>query len=70
MFEGIAAELPEEQVDVLAQAAGVRIERIVSRGHGSPEGFWYDQPEDEWVCLLAGRATLTFEDGEALALAA
>ncbi|MCB1909597.1 MAG: cupin domain-containing protein [Rhodocyclaceae bacterium] len=60
----------EEVVEPLHSRAGVRIERIVSRGHQSPEGFWYDQPEDEWVCLLAGRATLTFEDGEALALAA
>ena len=68
LFEGIAAELPEEQVDVLAQAAGVRIERIVSRGHGSPEGFWYDQPEDEWVLVAAGEGMLEFEDGRRITL--
>ncbi len=27
----------------------LRVERIVSIAQSSPEGFWYDQPEDEWV---------------------
>ena len=40
----------------------MRLERIVSHGHSSPEGFWYDQPEDEWVMLLQGAARLEFED--------
>ncbi|MEZ5064270.1 MAG: cupin domain-containing protein [bacterium] len=68
LFAGIAAELPEEQVDVLARSGGVRIERIVSRGHASPEGFWYDQPEDEWVLVAAGEGTLEFEDGRRITL--
>lgn len=36
----------------------MRVERIVSRGHRSPEGFWYDQAEDELVVLVAGEAAL------------
>jgi cupin 2 domain-containing protein len=40
----------------------VRIERIVSLGHASPPGFWYDQAEAEWVLLLAGAARLRFAD--------
>ncbi|MHB8801619.1 MAG: cupin domain-containing protein, partial [Rhodocyclaceae bacterium] len=39
-----------------------RIERIVSTGQASPEGFWYDQPRDEWVLLLSGSAGLRFAD--------
>jgi cupin 2 domain-containing protein len=42
----------------------VRIERIVSTGQESPPGFWYDQPDDEFVVLLAGAARLRFEDGD------
>ena len=42
--------------------AGARIERIVSWGHASPEGFWYDQDEAEWVAVLVGRARLRLED--------
>lgn len=58
------ADLPEELTEILATGTGVRIERIVSRGHVSPEGFWYDQAEDEWVAVLRGRATLLLEGGE------
>lgn len=41
----------------------LRIEQIVSYGHASPAGFWYDQPDPEWVMLAQGSATLSF-DGE------
>lgn len=47
----------------LLEAANVRIERIVSHGHASPEGFWYDQEQHEWVIVLKGAARLRFEDG-------
>lgn len=41
------------------------IERIISDGHASPEGFWYDQEKSEWVMVLRGSAGLRFEgDGE------
>ena len=40
----------------------MRIERIVSQGHSSPHGFWYDQDQNEWVVLLKGAARLEFED--------
>jgi cupin 2 domain-containing protein len=49
-----------EQVEVLLRAEGVRIERIVSRGHCSPPGFWYDQHEHEWVIVIEGAAELEF----------
>ena len=58
----------DEVAERLAGNGAVRIERIVSRGHASPEGFWYDQDEAEFVLVLAGAARLTFADGEALAL--
>jgi cupin 2 domain-containing protein len=59
-------EIPDarnrEIVDTILAASGVRIERIVSLGQSSPEGFWYDQQEAEWVLLLAGAARLRFAD--------
>ncbi|MPZ29949.1 MAG: cupin domain-containing protein [Rhodospirillales bacterium] len=54
----------EEQVDLLVEGAGVRIERIVSTGRASPPAFWYDQPDDEFVVLLTGAARLRFEEGD------
>jgi cupin 2 domain-containing protein len=64
LFAGIPAALPDEIAETLLGREGLRIERIVSRGHASPEDFWYDQAEDEWVLLVRGTAGLQFE-GEA-----
>ncbi len=61
IFEEIPTSLPEEVQQVIANKGAVRIERIISFGHKSPEGFWYDQKEDEFVLLLSGSATLQFE---------
>ena len=62
LFEHIPEALPEEWVELLAEGANARVERIVSNGQASPAGFWYDQDEHEWVLLIAGFATLEFED--------
>lgn len=53
---------PDETVRQLLSQPGLRIERIVSTGQSSPPGFWYDQPEGEWVLLVQGAAALRFED--------
>jgi len=68
LFDAIPAELPEELVQPLLRADHLRIERIVSLGHASPEGFWYDQEAHEWVLLLAGSARLRFEGDAAIDL--
>jgi hypothetical protein len=67
LFADFPQRLPEEMVTTLLEAANVRIERIVSHGHASPEGFWCDQDQHEWVVVLKGAARLRFEDGEAVA---
>lgn len=41
----------------------VRIERIISHGHITPEGTWYDQTDNEWVIVIEGEAKLAFDDG-------
>jgi cupin 2 domain-containing protein len=64
LFAEIPTSQSEELVTLLLDSAGIRIERIVSRGHASPEGFWYDQERPEWVTLIAGSARLRFEDDE------
>ena len=56
------------RVQTLLTAANVRIERIVSHGHASPEGFWYDQDQHEWVVVLKGAARLCFEGREQVEL--
>ncbi|MBN4666214.1 cupin [Pandoraea nosoerga] len=73
LFAGLPASADPaaaEQFDALLTRPGVRVERIVSTGQASPPGFWYDQPQHEWVALLAGGAGLAFADtpGETLVL--
>lgn len=63
LFAAIPDALAAEQFTALLSTPNVRIERIVSRGHASPPGFWYDQPQAEWVIVLAGSAAIAF-DGE------
>lgn len=60
LLHKIPAQLPDEIADTLAAAGNTRIERIVSRGHASPPGYWYDQDQHEWVLLVQGAATLRF----------
>jgi cupin 2 domain-containing protein len=68
IFAGIPQRLSEEQFDVLLERGRVRIERIVSRGHSSPETGWYDQEQNEWVVVLRGAASVAFEDGRSISL--
>jgi cupin 2 domain-containing protein len=62
LFADIPAAVPVELKETLVQAKHVRIERIVSHGQASPDGFWYDQAENEWVLVVQGAARLQFED--------
>ena len=62
LFTDVPGNPPDELLTTLLETSNVRIERIVSHGHTSPEGFWYDQDENEWVIVLKGAARLQFED--------
>ena len=53
-----------EEFSTLFENANVKIERIVSHSAPSPDGFWYDQEDDEWVVVLRGAAVLEFAAGE------
>ena len=70
IFAGASVPPGLEQCLTLLEGGRVRVERIVSNAHSSPAGFWYDQPEDEWVMVLRGQATLEFNDGESVAMRA
>ena len=62
--DGIPARLPDELITVLAAAPGVRVERIVSRGHRSPATGWYDQEQSELVLVVEGAARIEFPDDD------
>jgi cupin 2 domain-containing protein len=52
---------PNEFFETLLQTDAFTLERIVSKGHATPAGQWYDQARDEWVILLKGSAGLRIE---------
>ena len=62
IFDCIPEILDEEIFQQLVDGDSVRIERIISRGHSSPESGWYDQDRNEWVLVLKGEAILLLED--------
>lgn len=61
--EGVAKD--KEFSELILSADGeFKMERVISFGHPSPDGFWYDQLEDEWVLLAKGSAQIEFERGD------
>lgn len=65
VVQNLLSHLPnasvEERIEVLLNSPGSRLERIISHGQSSPEDFWYDQAQAEWVMVLQGRARLAIE---------
>lgn len=61
LYDFEADGLEEELVTVLHEDGHVRVERIVSTGQRSPDGFWYDQDGDEWLTLVQGESVLLVE---------
>jgi cupin 2 domain-containing protein len=70
LFSDIPADPGDEFFETLAASEQVTIERIVSKGHVSPDEVWYDQDRHEFVVVLKGSARLEFEDGSTSELAA
>jgi len=68
LFKNIPIITMDELFEDVIVTDFTRIQRIISRGQSSPEGFWYDQPENELVVVMQGKGLLEFDDGEKLEL--
>ena len=64
LLTDIPESIPEELFQTILDKPNLRIERIVSLGHATPEDCWYDQEQHEFVVLLQGAARLKFEGDE------
>jgi cupin 2 domain-containing protein len=69
LFADLPAGVTGEAALNLLEKRHVKISRIVSLSFNSPEHFWYDQADDEWVIVLRGSAALEFAGGEIVELA-
>jgi cupin 2 domain-containing protein len=70
IFENILTDAENERIEVIANNENIVIERIISYGNVTPEGYWYNQDKNEWVLLLTGEAKLEFRDNKTVDLKA
>jgi cupin 2 domain-containing protein len=70
IFDSIPDNLSAEVFNLLVDCNGVKIERIISKGHSSPKTGWHDQDNNEWVIVLKGEAILSFADSSSVTLKA
>ena len=70
IFDAIPEEIDKEIFEQLLKTDNTTIERIISKGHKSPESGWYDQDKNEWVMVLKGEAGLLFDDETSVTLKA
>jgi len=68
IYSDIPDHAIEEILENMVESETVRVQRIISDAHASPEGFWYDQRENAWVLVLRGSAALKFEGEDELAV--
>lgn len=64
IFDEIPIDKSEEKFFEIFKNEKIKIEKIVSNGQKSPENFWYEQEESEYILLLEGFAILEFDDYE------
>lgn len=70
IFDLIPATLKDELFEELISKDALKIERIVSHGHTTPQNEWYDQRNNEWVILLQGEAIISFLNEDEIRLKA
>ena len=70
LFDKLPAPTSGEACETLWHTDAVKIERIVSHDAASPEGFWYDQQQDEWVLVVKGEAVLLIHPDERISMKA
>ena len=68
IFQNVPRDLNEELFTTILEKDSLKLQRIVSEAHTTPEGEWYDQTDNEWFILLQGAAIISFEDKEEVKL--
>ncbi len=57
-----------EVINNIIDNNNVKIERIISTGQSSPDQFWYDQDQNEWVVVLQGYGIIEYSDSSIIKL--
>ncbi len=67
-IDRLPAKSDSELFETLCRDKNIHIERIVSQGHTTSPGHWYDQEHNEWIIILQGTATLELKNDEKIDL--
>lgn len=62
LLNQLKPQLGKERHRLIHSGPNWRLELIHSSDASSSSGYWYDQPEHEWITLLRGSATLLLKD--------
>lgn len=62
LFAVPAEKIESEIFQKILETKNFYIEKIISEGNSSPEGFWYNQSTNELVFLLTGSAEIEFDN--------
>ncbi len=68
LLRALPEDIPEEIFTEIVATDRIRIERIISNGHATEPGRWYNQESNEWVLVLSGSGTIEYESGELVEL--
>lgn len=68
IFKDLPLSSPDEIFESIIENENIKIERIISEGHATSEGYWYDQDQNEFVMLLQGKAQISFTEDEPVVL--
>lgn len=63
LFSDVPSDFPDEVFQEIVSRPGIRIERILSNGHTTENGKWYDSNQNEWVLIAKGCGTIEYDDG-------
>jgi len=61
LLKNIPTTIKEEIFENILLTDKFKLERIISKGHSTPPGQWYDQEQSEWVMIIQGSADITME---------
>lgn len=64
LLHKVKKDIPKEIFETILSSNNIKIERIISKGHTTPKGEWYNQDENEFVLVIKGDAELLFENDE------
>ena len=58
LLSNLPDQIDDEIFETIINSEGCKIERIISKGHHSPDNYWYDQEKNEWVMVLMSCVTI------------